>query len=108
ISGNFFPVSTCMTENGTRPKNALRASQIITLESLPSDHSSATLRRRAWASRRMKILCDSSSSSRSMMVTPHQRRGEGVLDPQERTLFLHFRAFVVPNEQLPRVEFFST
>src|SRR5207342_3888042 len=53
ISGNFLPVSTCKAGNGTRPKKALRASQIITLESFPSDHSSASFFNRAKASRRM-------------------------------------------------------
>jgi len=48
-----LPVSTCKAGNGTRPKKALRASQIITLESLPSDHNSASFFSRAKASLKM-------------------------------------------------------
>src|ERR1700730_6774089 len=65
-----------MAGNGTRPKKALRAIQIITLESLPSDHNSASLFRRAKASRKMKMLCASRSSSRSTCITPNSDAGD--------------------------------
>src|SRR6478736_6143018 len=89
ISGNFLPVSTCKAGNGTRPKKALRASQIMTLESLPSDQSSAIFFSRANASRMMKTLCASSASRWSMFCCPDmallQNRREGDLHA------VHFR-----------------
>ena len=57
-----------MAGQGTRPKKALRASQIMTFESFPSDQRMAMRLRRANASRRMKMLCDSNSSRRSNCV----------------------------------------
>src|SRR5262245_32357447 len=63
-----------MTGNGTWLKKALRANQIMTFESLPSDHSKASFFMRAKASRKMKMLCASSSSRRS---TCHSRSMPG-------------------------------
>jgi hypothetical protein len=56
-----------MQAKGTRPKKALRASQIMTFESLPSDHNSAIFFSRAKASRMMKMLCASSASRCSVL-----------------------------------------
>ena len=86
--GNFFPVSTCMTGNGTRPKKALRASQIITFESLPSDHSSATFFSRANASRKMKMLWDSRSFRRFIFLTPRPAPNHSEGRKQGPSLFL--------------------
>ena len=55
----------------TAPARApLWASQIMTLESLPSDHSKARRLRRAKPSRKMKMLWASSSLRRSIGLTP--------------------------------------
>jgi hypothetical protein len=42
-----------MAANGMPRKKAFRASQIVTFESLPSDHSNASFFRRAKPSRKM-------------------------------------------------------
>src|ERR1019366_1820948 len=95
------------TGNGTRPKKALRASQIITFESLPSDHSSAIFLSRAKASRKMKMLGASRSSRRSIGVTPRRVRARAKRRRHEPSLFCGEGAFDLPRCDLSKVEYFS-
>jgi hypothetical protein len=95
-----------MAGQGTRPKKALRASQIITLESFPSDQRMAMRLRRANASRRMKTLCDSNSSRRSSCVTSAVLAADGW--PEARTVsFLVSTLIFLLRSHSQLVEYFS-
>ncbi len=68
-SSKFWPVSTCMTGNGTRAgQNALTARCSITTESLPPENSSPGRSIVAATSRKM---CTASASSFSRSVSSY-------------------------------------
>jgi hypothetical protein len=56
-------VSMCTSVKGTCPKNAFRASHSMTVLSLPIDQSIQRRLKLLYASRMIRILVDSSSSS---------------------------------------------